>query len=114
MGKNNQTSVTEFILLGFSDDPMYQTLLFAMGLLVYLFTLAGNLIIISLIQMDVRLHTPMYFLLGNLSFIEICYTTSTVPQTLWNLMSGDKTISFTGCALQLYFFGWPSKKQTEC
>ncbi|XP_015283886.1 PREDICTED: olfactory receptor 1020-like [Gekko japonicus] len=105
LGKQNQTSVTEFVLLGFSVDPKKQSLLFALGLLVYLFTLAGNLAIISLIRIDQCLQTPMYFLLGNLSFIEICYTSTTAPKMLWDLLLGDKTISFIGCALQLYFFG---------
>ncbi|XP_060111023.1 olfactory receptor 1E5-like [Heteronotia binoei] len=104
LGGQNQTSVTEFVLLGFSVDPKKQSLLFAFGLSVYLLTLAGNLAIIILIQIDQCLQTPMYFLLGNLSFIEICYTSTTAPKMLWDLTLGDKTISFVGCALQLYFF----------
>ncbi|XP_060111677.1 olfactory receptor 5F1-like [Heteronotia binoei] len=104
MERQNQTSVTEFVLLGFSVDPKKQSLLFAFGLSVYLLTLAGNLAIIILIQIDQCLQTPMYFLLGNLSFIEICYTSTTAPKMLWDLTLGDKTISFVGCALQLYFF----------
>ncbi|XP_066487174.1 olfactory receptor 5A2-like [Tiliqua scincoides] len=101
----NQTSlIREFILLGLSNDPTQQIFLFFIGLLVYLLTLAGNLIIITLIWLDRCLQSPMYFLLGNLSFIEICYTSSTVPKMLWNILTGDKTISFIGCALQMYFF----------
>ncbi|XP_063158448.1 olfactory receptor 5V1-like [Candoia aspera] len=100
----NQTSVTEFILMGFSIDPNNQTLLFVMGLFSYLLTLAGNLTIITLIRIDQHLQTPMYFLLGNLSFVEICYISTTLPKILWNLLSGDKTISYIGCALQMYFF----------
>ncbi|XP_060111025.1 olfactory receptor 5F1-like [Heteronotia binoei] len=104
LGRQNQTSITEFVLLGFSVDPKKKSLLFALGLLVYLLTLVGNLAIITLIQIDQCLQTPMYFLLGNLSFIEICYTSTTAPKMLWDLLLGDRTISFVGCALQLYFF----------
>ncbi|XP_053120402.1 olfactory receptor 5F1-like [Hemicordylus capensis] len=104
IGRQNQTSVAEFILMGFSIDPKNKSLLFAIGLLVYLSTLVGNLAIITLIRVDQCLHTPMYFLLGNLSFIEICYTSTTVPKMLWDLLLGDRRISFIGCALQMYFF----------
>ncbi|XP_008114756.1 olfactory receptor 5F1 [Anolis carolinensis] len=100
----NQTSVTEFVLTGFSVNPENWTLLFVTALLVYLLTLAGNLTIIALIWIDKCLQTPMYFFLGNLSFVEICYTSTTVPKMLWNLLSKEKTISFIGCALQMYFF----------
>ncbi|XP_077170966.1 olfactory receptor 5F1-like [Paroedura picta] len=112
LGKQNHTSVTEFVLLGFSVDPKKQTLLFALGLLVYLLTLAGNLAIITLVCIDQCLQTPMYFLLGNLSFIEICYSSTTAPKMLWDLLMGNKTITFIGCALQLYFFG--TLGCTEC
>ncbi|XP_063158432.1 olfactory receptor 5V1-like [Candoia aspera] len=108
----NQTSVTEFLLMGFSIDPNNQTLLFVMGLFSYLLTLAGNLTIITLIRIDQHLQTPMYFFLGNLSFVEICYITTTLPKILWNLLSGDKTISYIGCALQMYFFA--ALGGTEC
>ncbi|KAM6449004.1 olfactory receptor 5B21-like [Liasis olivaceus] len=108
----NQTSVTEFLLMGFSIDPKKQTLLFVIGLFVYLLTLAGNITIITLIRRDRHLQTPMYFLLGNLSFVEICYTSTTLPKMLWDLLSGDKTISYIGCALQLYFF--VTFGSTEC
>ncbi|XP_054849971.1 olfactory receptor 5F1-like [Eublepharis macularius] len=101
--RQNQTGVIEFVLLGFSVDANRHTFLFALGLFVYLLTLAGNLAIITLIQIDQCLQTPMYFLLGNLSFIEICFTSTTVPKMLWDLLLGDKTISFIGCALQMYF-----------
>ncbi|XP_061447764.1 olfactory receptor 5F1-like [Rhineura floridana] len=104
MERKNQTTLKEFILLGLSDDPKLQSLLFAIGLLIYVLTLTGNLTIITLIQTDQHLHTPMYFLLSNLSFTEICYITTTMPKMLWDLLSVDKTISFTGCVLQMYFF----------
>ncbi|XP_063158439.1 olfactory receptor 5F1-like [Candoia aspera] len=108
----NQTSVTEFLLMGFSIDPNNQTLLFVIGLFVYFLTLAGNLTIITLIRIDQCLQTPMYFFLGNLSFVEICYISTTLPKMLWDLLSGDKVISYIGCALQLYFFG--TLGCTEC
>ncbi|KAM6449012.1 olfactory receptor 5V1-like [Liasis olivaceus] len=108
----SQTSVTEFLLMGFSVDPTNQTLLFVIGLFVYLLTLAGNLTIITLIRIDQHLQTPMYFLLGNLSFVEICYVSTTLPKMLWDLLSGDETISYIGCALQMYFF--VTLGSTEC
>ncbi|XP_077171316.1 olfactory receptor 5A2-like [Paroedura picta] len=104
MERKNQTILAEFILLGLSDDPNIQLVLFATGLLIYVFTLAGNLAIILLIQTDQHLQAPMYFLLSNLSFTEICYISSTMPKMLWDLVAGNKTISFAGCALQMYCF----------
>ncbi|XP_028560071.2 olfactory receptor 5F1-like [Podarcis muralis] len=104
MERKNQTTLKEFIFLGLSDDPKLQSLLFAIGLMIYVITLTGNLTIIILIQADQHLHTPMYFLLSNLSFTEICYITTTVPKMLWDLLSKDKTISFAGCVIQMYFF----------
>ncbi|XP_060111661.1 olfactory receptor 5A2-like [Heteronotia binoei] len=104
MERKNQTIVTEFILLGLSDDPNIQTVLFATGLLIYMFTLAGNLAIIALIQTAQHLQTPMYFLLSNLAFTVICYTSSTMPKNLWDLMSENKTISFVGCTSQMFCF----------
>ncbi|XP_044305982.1 olfactory receptor 5F1-like [Varanus komodoensis] len=104
MESKNQTKLKEFILLGLSDDPKLQMPLFAVGLLLYVLTLTENLAIMSLIQVDQHLHSPMYFFLNNLSFTEICYITTTMPRMLWDLLSGDKTISFAGCVLQMYFF----------
>nr|XP_034992387.1 olfactory receptor 5F1-like [Zootoca vivipara] len=104
MERKNQTTLKEFIFLGLSDDPKLQSLLFAIGLMIYVITLTGNVTIIILIQADQHLHTPMYFLLSNLSFTEICYITTTMPKMLWDLLSKDKTISFAGCVIQMYFF----------
>ncbi|XP_053216666.1 olfactory receptor 5F1-like [Podarcis raffonei] len=104
MERKNQTTLKEFTFLGLSDDPKLQSLLFAIGLMIYVITLTGNLTIIILIQADQHLHTPMYFLLSNLSFTELCYITTTVPKMLWDLLSKDKTISFAGCVIQMYFF----------
>ncbi|XP_029435756.1 olfactory receptor 5B21-like [Rhinatrema bivittatum] len=100
----NMTMVTEFIILGLSDNPQLQVPLFLVFLLIYLITLLGNLVIITLTCADSRLHTPMYFFLSNLSFTDISYTSVIVPKLLRILLSGDKTISYAGCLLQLYFF----------
>ncbi|XP_060111465.1 olfactory receptor 10A7-like [Heteronotia binoei] len=99
----NRTTLTEFILLGFSNEPNIQSILFSTFLLVYIIILAGNLAIILLTLVDPVLHTPMYFFLRNLSFLEICYTSVNVPKMLENLLSGNKSISFLGCAVQTYF-----------
>ncbi|XP_029430476.1 olfactory receptor 1009-like [Rhinatrema bivittatum] len=97
-------TVTEFILLGFTNDPVLQILLFFVLLLVYIITLLGNIGIITLIHIDVRLHTPMYFFLSHLSFVDVCYSSVIAPKTLENLLAEQKTISFLGCALQMYFY----------
>ncbi|KAM7145689.1 olfactory receptor 6N1-like [Macrochelys suwanniensis] len=102
--QRNQTAVTEFILLGFGDLPDLQILLFLMFLVIYMATVAGNLLITALIVADQHLHTPMYFFLGNMSFLETCYTSTLLPRMLAILLTGDKSISFTGCFSQLYFF----------
>ncbi|XP_075768051.1 olfactory receptor 10A7-like [Pelodiscus sinensis] len=103
--QGNQTSVTEFILLGFGDLPGLQVPLFLLFLVIYLVTMAGNVIVIVLVVADRHLHTPMYFFLGNLSCLEICYSSTLLPQLLAGLLTGDWTISFTGCLTQFYFFG---------
>ncbi|XP_062994328.1 olfactory receptor 10A2-like [Elgaria multicarinata webbii] len=97
------TAPDNFILLGLSDDPKLQSLLFAAFLVIYILTLAGNLLIILLTLTDSSLCTPMYFFLRNLSFLEICYTSVNVPKMLNNILSGSQSISFIGCALQTYF-----------
>ncbi|XP_075768032.1 olfactory receptor 10A7-like [Pelodiscus sinensis] len=102
--QGNQTSVTEFILLGFGDLPGLQVPLFLLFLVIYLVTMAGNIIVIVLVVADRHLHTPMYFFLGNLSCLEICYSSTVLPQLLAGLLTGDWTISFTGCLTQYYFF----------
>uniref|UniRef100_A0A8C5RHW8 Olfactory receptor n=1 Tax=Laticauda laticaudata TaxID=8630 RepID=A0A8C5RHW8_LATLA len=95
--------VTEFILVGLSNNPETQQVLFAIFLVVYLLILAGNLLIIITILLDQNLHTPMYFFLSNLSFIDICHSTVTVPKMLADLLSTEKTISFEGCIAQMFF-----------
>ncbi|KAM4831336.1 olfactory receptor 11H12-like [Urocitellus parryii] len=105
-------SVSEFILLGFPCSRKIQLMLFMVFFIVYLLTLMGNGAIICAVCWDQHLHTPMYVLLGNFAFLEIWYVNSTVPNTLVNFLSETKSISFTGCFLQLYFFF--SMGSTEC
>ncbi|XP_034645936.1 olfactory receptor 1009-like [Trachemys scripta elegans] len=100
----NQTTVTEFILLGLSSDPQMQIFLFLVFLVIYLITLAGNIVIMVVIRADSHLHIPMYFLLFHLSFVDICYSSATVPKTLMDLLAEHKTISVNGCITQMFFF----------
>ena len=102
MEQRNGSSFTGFILLGFSDRPQLELVLFVVLLIFYIFTLLGNTTIIALSYLDPCLHTPMYFFLSNLSFLDMCYTTSIVPQFLVNLSGADKSISFGGCVVQMY------------
>ncbi|XP_033025687.1 olfactory receptor 5V1-like [Lacerta agilis] len=99
----NITVVTEFILTGLSDLPGVRFSLFVAFLLIYLITLVGNGTILLAIEADSHLHNPMYFFLTNLSLLDICCPTVTVPKMLENLLSERNTISFAGCVLQLYF-----------
>ncbi|XP_078518730.1 olfactory receptor 1L4-like [Lissotriton helveticus] len=100
--KINQTS--EFILLGLSNVPAMEKFLFVMFLMVYLTTILGDMYIIILTALDLKLHNPMYFFLTNFSFVDICLTSVIVPQLLTNLTSQRQTISISGCLTQLYFF----------
>ncbi|VFV28005.1 olfactory receptor [Lynx pardinus] len=102
MDQKNGSSFTGFILLGFSDRPQLERVLFVVLLIFYLLTLLGNTSIIALSRLDPHLQTPMYFFLSNLSFLDLCYTTSTVPQLLVHLRGADKSISFAGCVAQLF------------
>ncbi|XP_004441869.1 PREDICTED: putative olfactory receptor 2B8 [Ceratotherium simum simum] len=102
MEQKNGSSFTGFILLGFSDRPQLELVLFVVLLILYIFTLLGNTTIVALSHLDPHLHTPMYFFLSNLSFLDLCYTTSIVPQLLVNLRGAHKSLSFGGCVVQLY------------
>ncbi|VTJ63021.1 Hypothetical predicted protein [Marmota monax] len=99
---NNQTWVTEFILLGLSSDWGTQVFLFVLILAMYLVTSVGNSLIILLIRLDSRLQTPMYFFLSVLSLVDLCYGNSVAPQMLAHLLSAHKCIPFHSCVLQLY------------
>ncbi|XP_060111198.1 olfactory receptor 5AP2-like [Heteronotia binoei] len=103
--KINLSITTNFILLGFGDLQELQALLFSVFLGIYILAVAGNLIIFALIVTDVHLHTPMYFFLGNLSCLEICYISTILSRLLFSLLTGDKTISLHGCIMQYFFFG---------
>ncbi|XP_003475347.1 olfactory receptor-like protein OLF3 [Cavia porcellus] len=103
MGTYNQTWVSEFILLGLSSDQDIQVSLFVLFLIMYLVTVLGNLLIVLLIRLDSRLHSPMYFFLTNLSLVDVSYATSIVPQLLVHFLSEHKAIAFVSCASQLFF-----------
>ncbi|XP_036605732.1 olfactory receptor 2D2-like [Trichosurus vulpecula] len=104
MNQTNQTWVTEFLLLGLSDDPQTQVLLFVLFLGVYLATVVGSFLLIYLVLTDSQLHTPMYFFLCNLSVADLCFSTNIVPQAMVHMLTRKKVISFMGCAIQLFLF----------
>nr|XP_020009799.1 olfactory receptor 5B3-like [Castor canadensis] len=101
----NKTEVTQFILLGLTNDPDLQVPLFVTFLLVYVITLVGNLGMILLILLDSHLHTPMYFFLSNLSLVDFCYSSAVTPKIMAGLLIGDKVMSYNDCAAQMFFFG---------
>ncbi|MBZ3869878.1 Olfactory receptor 6C6 [Sciurus carolinensis] len=100
----NQSMEIEFILLGLTDDPQLQIVIFLFLFLNYSLSLMGNLIIILLTLLDARLKTPMYFFLRNFSFLEVIFTTVCIPRFLITIVNGDKTISYNNCVAQLFFF----------
>uniref|UniRef100_A0A8C2UXD6 Olfactory receptor n=1 Tax=Chinchilla lanigera TaxID=34839 RepID=A0A8C2UXD6_CHILA len=100
----NRTQVTEFLLLGLTNDPRLQLPLLITFLLIYTITVLGNLGMILLILLDARLHTPMYFFLGNLSLVDFCSSTVVTPTVMAGLFTGNKVISYNACAAQMFFF----------
>ncbi|XP_014448110.1 olfactory receptor 7A5-like [Tupaia chinensis] len=104
MELGNDTQISEFLLLGLSEEPELQPLLFGLFLSMYLVTVCGNLLIILATISDSHLHTPMYFFLSNLSFADICLTSTTVPKMLMNIQTQSKVITYEGCITQLFFF----------
>ncbi|XP_031318082.2 olfactory receptor 6C1 [Camelus dromedarius] len=100
----NYTVIREFILLGLSDDPQLQAVIFIFLLIPYMLSITGNLTIITLTLLDSHLQTPMYFFLRNFSLLEVSFTTVTIPRFLSTIVTGDKTISFDDCMAQLFFF----------
>ncbi|XP_012377011.3 olfactory receptor 7A10-like [Dasypus novemcinctus] len=100
----NKTQISEFLLLGFSEEPELQPLLFGLFLFIYLLTIFGNLLIILATITDSHLHTPMYLFLSNLSIIDICFISTTTPKMLVNIQTQSKAISYAGCLTQMYFF----------
>ncbi|XP_057619514.1 olfactory receptor 7A17-like [Chionomys nivalis] len=104
MGTKNETQISQFLLLGISEDPRWQPVLFGFFLAMYLVTVFGNLLIILITISDSHLHTPMYFFLSNLSFVDVCFTSTTVPKMLMNLQSHCKFIMYRDCITQMLSF----------
>ncbi|KAM9687629.1 olfactory receptor 7G2-like [Trichechus inunguis] len=102
METRNQTGVSEFLILGFTEDPELQPLLFSLFLSIYVVTILGNLLIILAVSSDSHLHTPMYFFLSNLSF-NISFSTTTIPKMLINIQAQNQSITYTGCLSQACF-----------
>ncbi|XP_004715602.1 olfactory receptor 7A10-like [Echinops telfairi] len=104
MEPENHTQISEFILLGLSDEEELQSFLLLLFLSMYLVAVIGNTLIILATVTDSHLHTPMYFFLSNLSFIDICFMSTTVPKMLLNIHTQNKAITYQGCLTQMYFF----------
>uniref|UniRef100_A0A8D0S7A7 Olfactory receptor n=1 Tax=Sus scrofa TaxID=9823 RepID=A0A8D0S7A7_PIG len=104
MEPENDTRISEFYLLGLSKEPALQPLTFGLFLSMYLITVFGNLLIILAVSLEPPLHTPMYFFLSNLSFGDICFTSTTIPKMLQNTWTQSKVITYEGCIIQMYFF----------
>nr|XP_008519247.1 PREDICTED: LOW QUALITY PROTEIN: olfactory receptor 6C76-like [Equus przewalskii] len=100
----NRTSVTEFILLGLTEDPELNVLIFILLFFTYILSVTGNLTIITLTLIDPNLKTPMYVFLRNFSFLEISFTTVSIPRFLVSIVTGDMTISYSSCMAQVFFF----------
>ncbi|MBZ3885624.1 Olfactory receptor 7G2 [Sciurus carolinensis] len=103
MDPTNQTAISKFLLLGLTEDPALQSLIFSLFHPICLVTILGNLLIILAIYSDSHLHTPMYFFLCNLSFNDICISMTTIPKMLVNILTGDQSITNTGCLTQVAF-----------
>ncbi|KAM3920467.1 olfactory receptor 5V1-like [Leptodactylus fuscus] len=112
MEDSNGTSPVRFILLGLTNVPYLQVICVFVFLVMYLITLSGNFLLVIVVRINSKLQTPMYFFLSNLSVIDICFSSTIVPQTLINTMSRDRSISLLGCALQMYIS--LSLGSTEC
>ncbi|XP_020006976.2 olfactory receptor 1J21-like [Castor canadensis] len=104
MKKENQSSVSEFILLGLPIRPEEQAMFYALFLAMYLTTVLGNLLIILLIRLDSHLHTPMYFFLSHLAFTDVSFSSVTAPKMLMNMLTQSQSISYAECISQVYFF----------
>ena len=104
MEASNNTQISGFLLLGLSKEPKLQPFIFELFLSMYLVTVFGNLLIILAVSSDHHLHTPMYFFLSNLSFVDICFTSTTIPKMLWNIQTQSKVITYEGCITQMYFY----------
>ncbi|XP_041524110.1 olfactory receptor 10AG1-like [Microtus oregoni] len=102
--EENTSTVTQFLLLGFSDRPNLQGFLFGMFSIMYVTIIIGNSFIIVITRIDPTLHKPMYFFLTNFSFLEICYVSVTLPRILYSIWTQDRSISLLACATQMCFF----------
>ncbi|NWX57827.1 O1038 protein, partial [Promerops cafer] len=111
MAGENEMFASEFILLGFSNQADLQVMFFVLFCAIYVVTLLGNLGVIVLIRIDLRLHTPMYFFLSHLSLLDICYSSTIIPQSLRDFLAGKTVISFVICVTQLSFTTWAT---SEC
>ena len=103
MAPRNITRDSEFLLLGLSEKAELQHLIFGLFLSMYLITVFGNMLIILTVSSDSHLHTPMYFFLSNLSFVDICFTSTTIPKMLWSIQRQSKVIIYEGCASTFIF-----------
>ena len=103
MNPQNDTEISKCPLLGFSEERALQPLTFGLFISMYLITVLGNLLIILAMCSDPHLHTPMYLFLSNLSFVDICFTSTTIPKTLQNIRTKSKVITYEGCINQMYF-----------
>ncbi|XP_063158324.1 olfactory receptor 5AR1-like [Candoia aspera] len=103
-GQENHSVITEFILLGLSNDPHIEDFLLFFFMVIFLVTILGNLVIILVIKSELHLQTPMFFFLSHLAFVDICYSSVTVPRMLANFITKQKTISWEGCIAQIFFF----------
>ena len=104
MAPRNITRDSEFLLLGLSEKAELQHLIFGLFLSMYLITVFGNMLIILTVSSDSHLHTPMYFFLSNLSFVDICFTSTTIPKMLWNIQTQSQVITYEDCITQMFFF----------
>ncbi|XP_054419699.1 olfactory receptor 8H1-like [Pteronotus mesoamericanus] len=104
MDRRNKTDVSDFILLGLTDSEEIQRVLFVVFLAIYLMSVLGNAGMILVIHLDLQLHTPMYFFLSHLSFLDLSYSTVITPKTIENLLTSSKYISYISCFTQMYFF----------
>ncbi|XP_032999668.1 olfactory receptor 1009-like [Lacerta agilis] len=102
--ENSTTVVSEFAFVGLTNNPTLRTSLFLVFLVIYMITLVENLGMIALIRASPRLHTPMYFFLSSLSFLDVCFSSVFAPEALVNFLAEKRSISFIGCAMQMYFF----------
>ena len=112
MGRRNITQVSDFILMGLTDSEEIRLVLFTLFLLIYLMTVLGNVGMILIIRLDPQLHSPMYFFLSHLSFLDLSYSSVITPKTLANLLTSSKYVSYLNCFMQLSFFVFLGA--TEC